>query len=123
MCGQSFRYRGLMTDDGVVSTTILQVRDLALAAEFYRQLGLSVDLFSQDYAFVTYRGRELLHLQLADSVSYGSVYLNVPDVDDWHARCARASSLLTQIEDRPWGMREFSVTDPSGNTLRIGTNR
>lgn len=27
---------------------------------------------------------------------------------------------VTPIGDQPWGMREFTLTDPSGNHLRIG---
>jgi hypothetical protein len=27
---------------------------------------------------------------------------------------------LTQAEDQPWGMREFTLVDPSGNLVRIG---
>lgn len=27
---------------------------------------------------------------------------------------------VTPIEDTPWGMREFTLTDPSGNNVRVG---
>jgi hypothetical protein len=27
---------------------------------------------------------------------------------------------LTSIEDKPWGMREFVLVDPSGNLVRVG---
>ena len=27
---------------------------------------------------------------------------------------------MTAIEDMPWGMHEFTLTDPSGNHIRIG---
>jgi uncharacterized glyoxalase superfamily protein PhnB len=27
---------------------------------------------------------------------------------------------VTPLVDQPWGMREFALTDPSGNRLRIG---
>lgn len=43
------------------------------------------------------------------------VYLYVEDVD------AVARSLgVTEIDDMPWG-RDFEVTDPDGNRLRIGS--
>jgi len=43
------------------------------------------------------------------------VYLYVEDVD------AVADTLgVTEIDDMPWG-RDFEVTDPDGNRLRIGT--
>lgn len=27
---------------------------------------------------------------------------------------------ITSLADQPWGMREFTRTDPSGNHIRIG---
>jgi uncharacterized glyoxalase superfamily protein PhnB len=48
-------------------------------------------------------------------------FLIVPDSDDWHARLAAAGLPVSAIEDMPWGMREFTLTDPSGNRVRIGT--
>lgn len=32
------------------------------------------------------------------------------------------SAMIESIESKPWGMRESSVRDPSGNNLRIGQN-
>src|SRR5919106_5270626 len=47
-------------------------------------------------------------------------YLVVRDVDDWHTRMAAAGLPVTPVADQPWGMREYALTDPSGNRLRIG---
>jgi uncharacterized glyoxalase superfamily protein PhnB len=47
-------------------------------------------------------------------------YVIVPDVDDWHARLTAAGLPVTEPADQPWGMREFTLTDLSGNRLRIG---
>jgi hypothetical protein len=44
----------------------------------------------------------------------------VPDPDDWHARMTAADLPVTPIADQPRGMREFALTDPSGNHVRIG---
>ena len=49
-------------------------------------------------------------------------YIIVPDVDAWHARITNAGLNATVVETRPWGMREFTTIDPSGNRIRIGTN-
>lgn len=27
---------------------------------------------------------------------------------------------VTAVEDMPWRMHEFTLTDPSGNTIRVG---
>ena len=106
----------------VIATAIFEVNDIAAAVVFYQQLGLQVDVFSEDYAIVIQRDGELLHLAAADNATPGSVYFNVPSADAWHVRCVDAGGEPTTVEDRPWGMREFSVADPSGNTVRVGAN-
>ena len=104
----------------MASTAILPVQEMAAAEAFYTQLGLEVNLYDPGYAIVTLGGRELMHLEAREGT--GSVYLNVPDVDAWHSRCTRLTHDVTSVENRSWGMREFTLTDPSGNTMRIGTN-
>jgi len=48
-------------------------------------------------------------------------YLRVDDVDAFHAELqGKGVTPLDTVEDKPWGMREFTVVDPSGNLLRIG---
>jgi hypothetical protein len=44
----------------------------------------------------------------------------VHDVDDWHRRLHAAGLDVTVVEDMPWGMREFTLTDPWRNYVRIG---
>lgn len=41
---------------------------------------------------------------------------------DLRARVAAGERLirLHEIEDKPWGMREFTVIDPAGNAVRVG---
>ena len=34
---------------------------------------------------------------------------------------ARTSTRLHEIEDKPWGQREFGVIDPAGTLVRIGS--
>lgn len=46
--------------------------------------------------------------------------LDRSDADSWHARMAATGLPVTPISDQPWGMREFTLTDPSGNNVRIG---
>jgi uncharacterized glyoxalase superfamily protein PhnB len=52
----------------------------------------------------------------------GLVFLYVPDVDAWYAGItARGIACESPPEDQPWGMRDFRVKDPFGNTLDIAT--
>ena len=50
----------------------------------------------------------------------GTCYLQVGDVDLWHSGWTAAGYQPSAIEVMPWGMREFRIADPSGNTIRVG---
>jgi uncharacterized glyoxalase superfamily protein PhnB len=53
-----------------------------------------------------------------------SVYLVVDDPDALHARAAAAGAeLVRDLQDQPYGSREFSVRDPGGNVWSLGTYR
>ena len=106
----------------VVATPILTADDMAASSTFYQQLGFRFELFDAGYGLVSYEGIELLHIVAADPPTPGAAFLNVPDADEWHAKCSALGVSVTIIEDRPWGMREFTATDPAGNAIRIGTN-
>jgi predicted enzyme related to lactoylglutathione lyase len=110
------------SDRPIIATTIFEVVDLEPAAAFYRRIGLQVDLFSEEYAIVTEREGELLHLAATDDATPGSAYFNVANADAWHRRCLDAGGEPTPVKVRSWGMREFSIADPAGNTIRIGEN-
>ena len=55
-----------------------------------------------------------------------SCYWRVADADRLYHEFAAlglpASGLprITEPQDEPWGMREFTLKDPSGNLLRVG---
>jgi uncharacterized glyoxalase superfamily protein PhnB len=47
------------------------------------------------------------------------VYCHMTGVDEYYEACrARGVDIALDLGDRPWGMRDFRVRDPSGN--RIG---
>ena len=49
------------------------------------------------------------------------LYLHIDGVDSYHAQLQSAGVAITvAIADRPYGMRDFSVTDPAGNVLCFG---
>ena len=47
-------------------------------------------------------------------------FIIVPDVDGWHDEMSAKGLPVTPVEDMPWGMHEFALTDPDGNHIRIG---
>lgn len=117
--------------DGIAIPT-LPGRDLVETEAFYSRLGfqnLSAPEFRETYAILK-RGSLELHFflmpELVPTESYAGCYLRVTDVEALF-RSFAAQSLPTtgiprmgHLEDKPWGMREFYIVDPSGNLLRIG---
>ena len=91
------------------------------AAEWYARLGFEVAHVHQlepDFPrFVTIRAGDLwifLSEHAGDASPDTLVYLHVDDVDEMARRLGAAA------EDMPWGMREFQLTDPDGNRVRVG---
>jgi uncharacterized glyoxalase superfamily protein PhnB len=49
------------------------------------------------------------------------VYLMVEGLDQLHQELsARGAQVVSEPEDQPWGMREFSVRTPDGHRIRFG---
>jgi uncharacterized glyoxalase superfamily protein PhnB len=49
------------------------------------------------------------------------VYLTVEGLDELYQElCARGAEVLSEPEDQPWGLREFSIRTPDGHRIRFG---
>jgi uncharacterized glyoxalase superfamily protein PhnB len=114
---------------GVTSTPTLPVLDMDDAIAFYERAGFSVRRYVDetgspgDFAFVEYDEQSVFDLDVVDidpARNGAACYLVVNEADDWHARMTAEGLPVTSIADQPWGMREFTLTDPSGNNIRIG---
>ena len=105
-------------------TPTLPVRGIPEAVRFYTAAGFDVHPYGDGYAFVHYDDASAFDLDLreaTDAATNGAgCYIVVDDPDGWHARLSAAGLPVTPLADMPWGMREFTLTDPSGNRLRIG---
>lgn len=114
---------------GVTSTPTLPVVSMNDAIAFYEHAGFSVRRYVDetgspgDFAFVEYDEQSVFDLDVVDidpARNGAACYLVVKEADDWHARMTAEGLPVTSIADQPWGMREFTLTDPSGNNIRIG---
>ena len=102
---------------------IVRVSDANEAAEWYGRLGFVKDFehrYSEEFpAYVgVVRNGMALHLSehVGDATPDSLIYLFVEDVD------ALAEELGAEVSETPWA-REFQVSDPDGNRVRIGTRR
>lgn len=103
---------------------ILPVADMAVAVEFYQAMGLAIEPYDDNYAFVVAEGTMLCHLRVVEGLdvagNHAALYVQVGDADVVHGIVTAAGLEAAAPEDMPWGMREFSLTDPSGNLIRVG---
>jgi catechol 2,3-dioxygenase-like lactoylglutathione lyase family enzyme len=116
----------------LTAATILPVKDVAAAVTRYTRLGFKGRIYDGAlpdgrpiYAFLK-RDRIDLHLALVSSLepkaNTSAVYLYVDDPDSLYREWSAVAheGRLEEPEDREWGMREMTYSDPDGNLLRIG---
>lgn len=116
--------------DAIELKPFVPAKDFERAAAFYRDLGFEMRWSSDDLAYFC-KGECAFLLQryyvkaLANNFM---LHLLVADVDAWHAHVERAdigrkyNVIVGDVDTRPWGMRDFTLTDPSGVLWRIGQN-
>jgi catechol 2,3-dioxygenase-like lactoylglutathione lyase family enzyme len=119
--------------DPGIAIPILPARDLEETRAFYERLGFQAAGWWPTefggYAILR-RGDLSMHFFLFKDISpdqnYAQCYWRVKDVDALYAEFHGAglprwgTPRLEPVEDAPWGMREFSITDPNGNLVRVG---
>lgn len=106
---------------------ILSVNDLAQSIDFYRHaLGFELAWSwgePADIAAVCRDSVEITLTQRSESKPVGAshVYLGVSDVDTYYASLLDVGVIVVvPLGDRPYGMRDFRIADPSGNELSVG---
>ena len=109
----------------------IPVNDLTAAVAYYeRNLGFTLDWRGDDIGLAGIsRGDCRLFLATAEfREEYGNVgpvltWLNLgsnEDVDDLYRRwSASGARLLSAPESKPWGLHEFTASDPDGNMFRV----
>ncbi|MCF1593484.1 bleomycin resistance protein [Streptomyces muensis] len=117
---------------------ILPCRTIQPVLDFYAALGFKVTFQQKSpnpYAVVE-RGGIQLHFfgmkQYEPAESYSTCYIHTDDVDGLHEAFrgrlkaaygripTRGLPRIGPLRDMSYGMRQFLVTDPGGNCLRIG---
>jgi catechol 2,3-dioxygenase-like lactoylglutathione lyase family enzyme len=119
-----------MSLDTVEIKAFVPAKDLELSKQFYTDLGFTVASTFGDLAYL-YAGDCSFLLQkfyIEDHAANFVMHLLVTDVDAWWAHvqsmrlAERYGIKATPPEDRPWVIRDFVLTDPTGVMWRIGQN-
>lgn len=116
-----------MSDRAHNLTAILPCNNVALSRAFYERLGFTNATGDEKYLMLSDGKGGELHLQpavegwLVPGRNPFGLYLYAENVDELAA--AFAGELLERSgrpEDKPWGMYEFSLSDPDSTLVRIG---
>jgi hypothetical protein len=109
---------------GIDVTPTLPVADMVEAVRFCEAAGFDVEQYDDGFAFVHANDQSVFDLDLAvgmdPATNHAGCYVITDEVDEWHARFVARGLQVTPVEDMPWGMHEFTLTDPSGNNIRVG---
>jgi uncharacterized glyoxalase superfamily protein PhnB len=106
---------------------ILTVDDVSTALGFYQEV-LGFDLAwswgePPGMAAVCRDGVEIMLSQRTDARTMGAsqVYIAVSGIDAYYAGLQSGGvDIIVPIGDRPYGMRDFRIGDPSGNEISFG---
>ena len=105
-------------------------KDFELSKRFYQYMGFTM---ASDEGGIAYFHADHTSFLLQDFCAPGlaenfMMHMLVHDVDAWWIKiqeggiAAKFGAQVTAVEQQPWGMRDFCVTDPSGVLWRIAQN-
>ncbi|SFV37486.1 bleomycin resistance protein [Hyphomicrobium facile] len=102
---------------------VLLSTNIERSAEIYDSKGFVVVHPAHNYLILRRRAVEL-HISSVAVIPEPhcvSAYIRVNDVDEWYSAFKNGpSKRLSEVSDKPWGMREFHFIDDDGNLLNIG---
>ncbi len=108
---------------------VLAVHDVRRSADFYmRMLGFQIVAEPEGWIFVARDGCMIMLGECPDDLAASELgchsyfaYLRVADAEAYYEDLeAKGAELLSVIEDKPWGMREFGLRTVDGHRIMIG---
>jgi uncharacterized glyoxalase superfamily protein PhnB len=105
---------------------ILSVSDLGEALDYYeRVLRFKVEWKWGEPPYLAGVCRDRVEVNLAlssqSTAAASKVYFQMAGVDAYYSELTRAGAkVAVPLGDRPYGMRDFRIVDPSGNELSFG---
>ena len=131
------------------SFPILPSHDVAMTTALFERLGFEAEAYTSDgYAILRRSGIELHYTATADVDplhNNGMAFVRLRDANALYEEFKASGALpvmspsavgadelqrmwnagesiarMAEIEDKPWGIREFAILDPSNNLIRFG---
>ena len=100
---------------------ILSSSDLDRTRSYYTALGFQV-VERHEHYLVMHSGGMELHFSSRPDTPAVLAFLQVVDAGAlWKRLTSDGVAGLGPVQDQPWGLREFIVTDPDGNRIRIAS--
>jgi catechol 2,3-dioxygenase-like lactoylglutathione lyase family enzyme len=100
---------------------ILASSDLDRTQAYYTSLGFRLVERHNDY-MVMHSGGIELHFSTQPDTPAVLAFLQVVDAGAlWKRLKSEGVAGLGPVQDQPWGLREFTATDPDGNRIRIAS--
>jgi hypothetical protein len=110
----------------IEAKAFVPARDFELSKRFYQAIGFTLEWSTDDLACLRH-GNSCFLLQnfyVPEHTDNFKMHLWVENVDVWWCHIAATAApfgiSVEPPEDRPWGMRDFGLMDPSGVLWRIG---
>jgi uncharacterized glyoxalase superfamily protein PhnB len=108
---------------------VLAVKNLAIEGAYYREkLGFDLDFTAPGWEFLSFGEFKVMLGECADEMTAEATYNHswyahvlVENVDDIYDEFqSRGAQILSRMENKPWGIREFSVVTPDGHRIVFG---
>jgi uncharacterized glyoxalase superfamily protein PhnB len=108
---------------------VLAVKDLAVETAYYiENLGFERDFTVPGWEFLSFGDFKVMLGECADEMTAEATgnhswfaHALIENVDEvYHELIDRGATILSRIENKPWGIREFSVVTPDGHRIVYG---
>jgi catechol 2,3-dioxygenase-like lactoylglutathione lyase family enzyme len=105
----------------------LYVRDFKASCEFYQSFGFRMVRDEGDFAELQWEDALLFLEANPDALPpppfpVGNIRILVPNVDDyWALSQQRGVQVIRPLENRSYGLRDFTIAGPDGLGLRFAT--
>jgi len=105
----------------------LYVRDITKSSEFYRSYGFEVIRDEGTFMELKWEDARLFLSEVPGIPPpppnpIGNLRVMVPNVDEhWNLANEKEAKILSPIEDRYYGLRDFIIAGPDGLALRFAT--